>query len=168
MAVRRDKSVGLLMRAQRAGILAPPDDGPRAGRARSSRPPPRRKVEGVVAEAVERGRALLVGEEPVNGHHFPTELAGAWVAAHRLLHEEDPVEAVAEWGAVVSAARRVMVEYFGGNFEDALDMLRWSLERANERRKSRSASDGFAARRFTWKSVFNASNVTDFRVATRA
>ena len=163
MAVRRDKSVGLLMRARRAGILAddPHEDGPRAGRARSSSPPPKKKVEGVVAQAVERGHKLLVGDAELNGHHFPTELAGAWVAAHRLLHEEDPVEAVAEWGAVVAAARRVLVEYFDGNFEAAIDLVRWSLERANQRRSLPNP------RRFTWRSVFNASNVTDFRVATR-
>lgn len=155
MPVRRCKAVGLRYKEHRS-IPPPPIS---AGRVRSVRPPKLKVLGAQVTDATTKGKALLLGDVPVNGHHVATELAGAWAAAHRLLHDEDPIEATVEWTAIVSAARRVFVEYLKGDFEEALDLIRWSLERRNKNR-----DDG---RRFTWKSVFNASNVTDFKVSRR-
>lgn len=123
----------------------------------SSRPAaPASAVRERVEAAAEKGRVLVVGDEPINGHHTAEELAGAWVAAHKLLHEVDPAEAVPEWTAIVSAARRTLAEYFKGDFEEAITMIRWSMGRAFEAR---------VKRRLTWRSVFHAGNVTDFKVA---
>lgn len=156
MTVRRSRAARLELAAAREALVAPPPLV--AGRVRSSRPPKaERQIAQAVVEAAEKGRKLLIGEDPVNGHHVANELAGAWVAAHRMLHETDPVEASVEWPAIVSAARRVFVTYLDGDFEQSLDLVRWSLEKRNRNRQ-----DG---RRLTWKSVFSAANVTDFKVS---
>ena len=158
MTVRANKAIGLELAAGGTRWLSDPIRLPKSpGRRRTSVRPPAPADR--VAEAAERGKLLIVGDVPVNGHHVAEELAGAWVAAHRLLHDVDPVEARAEWTAIVSAARRVLAEYFKGDFEAALDMVRWSLANRHDRK------DG---RRLTWRSVFHAGNVTDFKVSKAA
>lgn len=141
------------MRASR-----PVEDPPKrlAGKVRlSKRAPPKKSFGEQIFKYIERGRKLLLGELS-EGEGAP-DLVGAWAWFHRQIYGIEPVELHVEWEAACGAAKRVFVEYLGGDFDEALDFVRWYAERAQNDKRQDS--------RMKWAFVFRATAVTDWKVA---
>jgi hypothetical protein len=153
MAVRKTKAARLWMSAGRVETHAPV----LAGRVKKKVSTKEKSFSKFVFESIERGRKALLEDEGFSPTGAP-DLVGAWAWFHREIYGIEPVELHSEWPAAVAAAKRVLVEYLHGDFDIALDFLRWNAARA---RSSKGES------RMKWRFVFNGSAVTDWKVSER-
>jgi hypothetical protein len=163
MAVRVSESARLWFKVGRVDLPSPKRAV--AGRVRKSKPPRANGEEARERAAlyVERGGKFLTGDWPegatLDGGDAK-DVVGAWAWFHRGIYGVVPLEVEAEWDAVHAAAKRVFVDYLKGEFDDALDFLRWVAAKARD-----DFNAGKTERRMRWRYIFNASTVTDWKVA---
>lgn len=105
-----------------------------------------------------RGRAMVAGTLETRGATVG-DLVGAWVHAHELVHKVPPAELHAEWSSIYAATRNVLTVHFQSEPADLLLFILWAAREQSKR-------VGDKAGRLSWRFVFSASRVSDYRVFT--
>ena len=116
-----------------------------------------------------RQMALDMAHMAKTGVYTGTQ-AGHLVALYSLCHERvygtSPTEL--EMGDAFylasNAARRMVNNEFAGDYERAIEFMRWNWNREREREKWRRQNASTSTFRLSWKLQFSSSAVSDYRV----
>lgn len=91
----------------------------------------------------------------------PEHFVAIWALIHAHVYKVEPEEIAdaAAWGRACVAVARLLDGSFDGDGARMIEFIRWAWKRAAQRQKKGSGD------RLKWQFLFNASAVTDYRVA---
>ncbi len=91
----------------------------------------------------------------------PRHFVAMWALIHAHVYKVEPDEIADQraWTSACVAVARLLADQFDGDGVRMIDFVKWSWTRAITRKKKGSSD------RLKWQFLFNASAVTDYRVA---
>jgi hypothetical protein len=133
----------------------------------AGRPPRAKQPRSVGPKAIakDRGQAQIMYAKGDWTDAQPRHLVALYALLHRKVYGVEAEELAGQvYARAVFAARRLLDGTFRGDFEQALDFMRWAWERERARHRWRKES-GREPTRIGWSLMFGGSLLSDWRLA---